>query len=309
MLKRAPSVFGLVVVALAGLALAFYGGLLAGNRPPATQTVTPTASPPSSGIIRPSPTATLEPIDPPTPRLSPTPLDTSVRAGAVVVPQRSAELAMSLTGLVASLFVREGDAVTTGQLLLRLDQSGYVAEVDEAEASLRRAEAAAERAAAQLEHLPDDATPGQIEIAQTDLRLAQADIDLAEATLTEAQTALRQTELRSPIAGTVAAIAISSGELAFAGTTVITVADMSSWLIETTDVSELEVVRIAVGDTVDVTFAALPDLVLTGLVDRIQVRGTTESGQVQFAVVIRPDEHLARLRWNMSAQVRIEPSG
>ena len=309
MLKRAPSMFGLAVVALAGLALAFYGGLLAGNRPSSTSTMEPVTSPPSSGVVQPTPTLTLEPTDPPTPRLSPTPLDTSVRAAGVVVPQRSAELAMSVTGLVASIYVREGDAVTTGQLLLRLDQSGYVAEVDEAEASLRRAEAAAQRAAAELEHLPDDATPGQIEIAQTDLRLAQADIELAEATLTGAQTALRQTELRSPIAGTVASIAISPGELAFAGTTVITVADMSSWLIETTDVSELEVVRIAVGDTVDLTFAALPNLVLSGRVDRIQVRGTGESGQVQFAVVIRPDEHLSRLRWNMSVQVRIEPSG
>lgn len=309
MLKRAPSVFGLAAVVVAALALAFYGGLLTGNRPSVTATPEPTASPTSSGVIRPTPTPTVEPTDPPTPRVSPTPPDTSVRAAAVVVPQRSADLAMSLTGLVASIYVREGDTVTTGQLLLRLDQSGYVAEVDEAEASLRRAEAAAERAQVQLEQLPDNATPGQIEIAQTDLRLAQADVELAEATLTAAETALRQTELRSPIAGTVASIAISSGELAFAGTTIITVADMSSWLIETTDVSELEVVRIAVGDTVDVTFAALPDLVLRGLVDRIQVRGTTESGQVQFAVVIRPDEHLTRLRWNMSAQVRIEPSG
>ena len=84
---------------------------------------------------------------------------------------------------------------------------------------------------------------------------------------------------------------------------------MASWLIETTDLSELEVVRIAAGDRATITFAALPDVSLTGHVDRIQVRGTTDSGEVKFAVVIRPDVHVPDLRWNMSATARIEPSG
>jgi hypothetical protein len=35
------------------------------------------------------------------------------------------------------------------------------------------------------------------------------------------------------------------------------------------------------------------------------VRGTTDAGGVNFAVVIRPEEHHPELRWNMSATVRI----
>jgi RND family efflux transporter MFP subunit len=216
---------------------------------------------------------------------------------------------MSVTGLVSSIYVRENDDVTIGQLLLRLDQSGYLADVDRDEAAVRRAEASVERATLLLEQLPEDATPAQVEVAETELRLAQADLELAEATLAEAEAALRQTELRAPIAGTVASVDVTPGELAFAGTPILTIADMSSWLIETTDVSELEVVRVAVGDLATVTFAALPDTVLTGRVERIQVRGTSGAGQVQFAVVIRPDVHLPALRWNMSATVSIEPSG
>jgi HlyD family secretion protein len=216
---------------------------------------------------------------------------------------------MSITGIVRNIYVVENDEVAVGQILLRLDQTSYLAEVDVAEAAVARGEAAVDRATIAVEELPDDATPGQIETAQAELRLAEADLALARSRLVEAQAALRETELRSPIAGTVASLNVSNGEIATAGQTLMTIGDMAAWLIETTDLSELEVVRIATGDPATITFAALPGTTLTGRVDRIQVRGTTDSGEVKFAVVVRPDNHLRDLRWNMSATVRIEPSG
>jgi multidrug efflux pump subunit AcrA (membrane-fusion protein) len=143
MLKRAPSIAALAVLGLLLVAIGFYGGLFGANRPTPSPTRTPSSAPPTVvPSSQPTPNPTAEPTEPPTPRLSPTPLDTSVRAAAVVVPQRSADLAMSVTGLVSSIYVHEGDDVTIGQLLLKLDESGYLAEVDVAEASVRRAEAA-----------------------------------------------------------------------------------------------------------------------------------------------------------------------
>ena len=62
------------------------------------------------------------------------------------------------------------------------------------------------------------------------------------------------------------------------------------------------------GDAATVSFEALPDLVLTGHVDLIQVRGTGDAGNVVFAVAIKPDTHNPQLRWNMTATVRITPS-
>jgi hypothetical protein len=52
----------------------------------------------------------------------------------------------------------------------------------------------------------------------------------------------------------------------------------------------------------------LPGVEAAGAVDSIQVRGTTTSGEVNFAVTIRPDTFLQQLRWNMTATVSIEPS-
>ena len=123
-----------------------------------------------------------------------------------------------------------------------------------------------------------------------------------------AQAALRQTELRAPIAGTVANIDVTTGEQVSAGETIASVGDFSTWLVETTDVSELDVVRVAVGDKATVTFTALPGVEETGVVDGIEARGTDNNGEINFAVTIQPDTYLPQLRWNMSATVSIVPT-
>ncbi|MEP7379878.1 MAG: efflux RND transporter periplasmic adaptor subunit [Chloroflexota bacterium] len=284
---------GIGVVLMAAVVV-LLGGALVGPRPSPSPTARPSTTP------RPSPTATIRP--------SPTPIDTSIRATAVVIPQRSADLSVPIDGIVDQIYVHELDEVTIGQLILRLDQTAYLAAVGKAQSNLEHLDAVLDKAQLEVDQLPLDATPAQIASAQADLRLAQTDRDVAASTLTEAQVALRQTELRAPFAGTVAAINIERGEQAVAGQPVAAIGDLTSWLIETTDLSELEVVRVAVGDAASVTFEALPDLVLSGRVDRIQVRGTGEAGNVVFAVAIRPDSHNEQLRWNMTATVRITPS-
>jgi HlyD family secretion protein len=117
-----------------------------------------------------------------------------------------------------------------------------------------------------------------------------------------------ETELRAPFAGTVAQINVEKGEQAEAGQPLATIGDLSGWLVETTDLTELQVVRVAVGDPATLTFEALPNLTLSGHVDRIQVRGTGDAGNVVFAVAIKPDTTSDQLRWNMTATVRITPS-
>lgn len=288
---------GVVVMAVLVVLL---GGAFVGPRP----SPSPTARPSTSPTARPTPSPTPSP----TARPSPTPIDPSIHASGVVVPLRSADLSLPISGIVDSIYVDELEQAFDGQLLLRLDQSTYLAAIDHAQADLDFANAALARAQLQVDQLPPDATPSQIEFAQAELRLAQAERDVAASTLTEAQVALRQTELRSPFAGTVAVLNVERGEQANAGRPLVTIGDLTGWLVETTDLSELQVVRVAVGDAATITFEALPDLVLTGHVDRIQVRGTGAAGNIVFAVAVRPDVHHPELRWNMTATVRITPS-
>ena len=271
---------------------------------------TPSPTPVSSPSSQPSRTPSAPtPTTPPTARPSASPIDTSVVADGHVVPLRSADLATSASGLVGAIYVREGSEVNNGQLLLKLDQTAYQAEVNRAQDAVTFAEAELRLAELQLAQLPVDASQSQIDLAQANLNAKEANLDLAHSTLTSAQNAIGQTEVRAPFSGTIAEIHIEVGEQALAGQAVVTIGDESTWLIETTDVSELEVVRLAVGDRASMTFPALPGETVEGTVDRIQVRGTSDDGGVVFAVAIRPDSFNDQLLWGMSATVRIRPSG
>jgi RND family efflux transporter MFP subunit len=305
MMRRAISIAAVItVVVLVGGWLLVYGGLIGSPSPSPVATPTISHTPPpveSSG-----PTVTPSPVPTPTPLA--TPIDTNIHANAVVVPIHSADLAMSISGVVSTIYVHQNDQVIGGELLLKLDQTKYLSDINVASASVDQTQASVDAATLVVEQLPSDATADQIAAAQAALRVAQTNLELAHSQLSAAQAALRQTELRAPIAGTVANIDVTTGEQVTAGQTIASIGDMSAWLVETTDVSELDVVRVAVGDRATITFSALPGVVATGVVDSIQVRGTSQNGQVIFAVTIVPDTFLPQLRWNMSAQVSIVPS-
>jgi RND family efflux transporter MFP subunit len=292
----ASGIVALVVVAFtAGYLLAGLGNATPSPYP------TPTDSPGTSA----RPTATPRPTG--TPNATPSTPDTSVTASAVVVPVKSADLSVPVSGIV-SFVVKPDQVVYANDKLLQLDQSTILARIKVANADLQHAQAAENSAQLALNDLPPDATPDEVAAAQAQLQLAQAEAAQASAELAQAQTDLKQTQVFAPFDGTITSVDVSDGEQTIAGQPVITIADLSSWLIETTDLSELEVVRIAVGDRATITFGALPNVTLGGTVARIQLRGTSNDGGVLFAVLIQPDSVPAGLRWSMSATVHIQPS-
>ena len=307
MVRRAISVAAVVVIVLLiGGWLVVYSGLLGVPSPTPVATARGTQSPDQSNPPSAGPTPTG--IAQSTPSPAATPIDTNIHANAIVVPIRSADLAMSISGVVSTVYVHPNDQVIGGELLLKLDQTKYLSDIQVASAAVDEAQAAFDNATLTVEQLPPEATTDQIAAAQSALRLAQTNLELAHSQQSAAQAALRQTELRAPIAGTIASIDVDIGEQVNAGQAIASIGDMTTWLIETTDVSELDVVRVAVGDRATVTFTALPGVVASGVVDSIEARGTDINGEVNFAVTIRPDAYLSQLRWNMSAKVSIVPS-
>ncbi len=134
---------------------------------------------------------------------------------------------------------------------------------------------------------------------------AEAEVSAAQASLVQARAALAETELRAPFAGVVAALDAKVGEQLAAGSPVVRLADFSAWEIETTDLTEVQVVKLTVGDSTTVTVDALPGVEMAGTIVRIRSLGENRQGDVVYRVTVRPSESDPRLRWNMTAMVNV----
>ncbi len=173
----------------------------------------------------------------------------------------------------------------------RLHEPATASEIAEAEAMVRQVEA-------ELELLKAGAR-------SEDLDAGAAAVEQARAALERAEAGLADTELRAPFAGTLALLYVREGELATAGVPVAALADLSSWQIETDDLTELDVVGVEEGDRVSLTFDAIPGLELPGRVLRVKPLGEEKLGDVTYTVVVALEEEDPRLKWRMTAVVTL----
>jgi HlyD family secretion protein len=109
--------------------------------------------------------------------------------------------------------------------------------------------------------------------------------------------------LRAPFDGTVVDINVSVNQMVGPETWAVVVADFSQWYADTSDLSELDVVKVSVGQTVTVTADALPGVTMTSVVEEISAAPKTQSGDVLYTVHIRMEEVDPLLRWGMTMEV------
>jgi multidrug resistance efflux pump len=162
---------------------------------------------------------------------------------------------------------------------------------------------AAVAAVAQAQARLDGLTIGPLE---ADLAQALATIEESEVRLRQAELRLEQATLTAPIAGTVAAIEVTPGELPEGREVIVTLADTSAWWVEARALTDLEVVRVRAGDPVTISAYAVPGLSVAGRVARIEQIGRGEGDQARYTALIEPEGWDARLRWNMLTQVTIQ---
>ncbi len=217
----------------------------------------------------------------------------SVTASAIVIPLKDARLSFSSVGRVTSVDVKVGDQVRAGQALVQLDTTIPEAKVREAEANLLSAQIQVKY----LKRLGVDEV--HIETAEAEVAGAQALLDSANATL------LAQSTLSAPFDGTIVSVDISPAETVTPGRTVIVLGDLSSYQIETTDLSERDVNKVQVGQPANIFIEAL-NQEFTGKVVDVSLVSSTLGGDVVFTVTIELDDQPQGLLWGMSADVAIE---
>jgi len=127
-----------------------------------------------------------------------------------------------------------------------------------------------------------------------------------QARLDAAQAGLAAFEVLAPFDGVVADLPAKQGGSINAGQSAVTIADFSSWLVKTTDLTEIDVVNLAEGQPVTVTLDALPDVQLKGKVLSIGQNYAENQGDIVYEVTIQLTDTHPAMRWGMTAAVKFE---
>jgi len=264
----------------------------------------------------------------------------AVTASGKIQPKKKVDISADITGRITRIAVREGDVVTRGQFLLQIDPTIYQANLQQAEATLASSQAAAvqakanrdqaERALKRTRELRDQnpnlISPEQLEQAQTafevadaNLTAAQHQVDQARAAVRSARDNLRKTTLVAPMSGRVTRLPVEEGEVAVPSTfskdigLLMTISDLSV-IQAKVKVDETDVVRLHLGDSVEVSIDAFPDTTFLGRVTKVSnssVRdaATSATGQndraVDYDVEVTLDKPPIDIRPDLSATARI----
>ncbi|HET9387334.1 MAG TPA: efflux RND transporter periplasmic adaptor subunit [Gemmatimonadales bacterium] len=264
----------------------------------------------------------------------------AVTASGKIQPKKKVDVSADITGRITRIAVREGDLVQKGQFLLQIDPTIYQANLQRATAVMSSAEASAVQARANRDQSlrslertkelrgqnPNLVSQEQLEQAQTAYDIAEANFTAAQhvveqsrAGLREARDQLSKTHLVAPMAGRVTRLAVEEGEVAVPGTfsretgLLLTISDLS--VIQTTvNVDETDVVRVNIGDSVEVTIDAFPDTTFVGRVTEVsnsailtaasQVGGQNDRA-VDYEVEITLSNPPSEVRPDLSATARI----
>jgi len=173
-------------------------------------------------------------------------------------------------------------------------------DLQQAQTDLEIAQARLKLAEDQYQLLESGPDPDALALAQARLKNAQDQVDAARASLADL-------ELTAPFPGMVAETGIHNGEWVVPGQMILALADLDHLRIETTDLSERDVPKIEIGQTVTVFIEAL-NQEATGTISEISPLADTLGGDVVYKTTIDLDTPPPGLRAGMSVEVQFEGS-
>lgn len=265
----------------------------------------------------------------------------TVPANGHLRPLTEVTLSPDVSGEIIALYVREGDWVQQGTLLLKIRQDIYLSAVDQAEAALQATQAQLrqeiflfeqhQRQYERSKMLFEQGSISKVEFenAEADYRLSECRLETAEhnvasatAMRNEAKENLQKTLVYAPIEGIISRLSVEQGERVvgtsqMAGTEMLRIADFRRMEVRV-EVNENDILKIHLGDTARVAVDAYPDRTFVGVVTHLanSARGYdyqsgTSLPTFQIRVSLLPDSY-EDLSWEqtfrpgMSASIEIE---
>jgi efflux transporter, RND family, MFP subunit len=251
-----------------------------------------------------------------TQKVIPTTIIQKVSATGKIQPELEIKLSSEVSGEIIELPVKEGQMVKKGDLLVRINPDIYQSVVKRSAASLETVRASLQQSSATLKEAEEsykrnkvlfdkgvisksdwDKAVSAYEVAKASRESARFNVQSAMASVSEAQDNLKKTIIYSPTDGTISKLSVELGErvvgtMQMTGTEIMRVANLHNMEVEV-DVNENDIVKISVGDSVNVEVDAYLKRVFKGTVTNIAntANTTTSADQVtNFKVKIHIEE-------------------
>jgi len=251
-----------------------------------------------------------------TQKVIPTTIIQKVSATGKIQPELEIKISSEVSGEIIELPVKEGQMVKKGDLLVRINPDIYQSVVKRSAASLETVRASLQQSSATLKEAEEsykrnkvlfdkgvisksdwDKAVSAYEVAKASRESARFNVQSAMASVSEAQDNLKKTVIYAPTNGTISKLSVELGErvvgtMQMTGTEIMRVANLGSMEVEV-DVNENDIVKVNVGDSVNVEVDAYLKRIFKGTVTNIAntANSTSSVDQVtNFKVKIHIEE-------------------
>ena len=226
-----------------------------------------------------------------------------ITANGKIQPEKEVKISADVSGEIIDLYVKEGDKVKLGQILLKINPEIYISQIERIVASLNSSKAQMLQSQAQLldkenqykrqkklweqqaiSDLEYEQAETNFKVAQATYKASQFAVQSSEASLKEAQENLKKTTIYSPIAGTVSKLNVEKGErvvgtMQMTGTEIMRIANLNRMEVKV-DVNENDIVSVEKNDTAYIEVDAYLDRTFKGLVTEIANSANTTGSSV-----------------------------
>jgi HlyD family secretion protein len=254
-------------------------------------------------------------------------VEMAVTATGTVNPVTTVLVGTQVSGTIKNIYVDFNSPVKKGQLIAQIDPALFEAQVNQARANLLSAKANLEKAKASevdakrtmernkelvsknlIAQSDFDTAETNYETASASVSAAQAQVKQNEAALTSAETNLFYTRIVSPVDGIVVSRNVDVGQTvaaSFQTPTLFSIAqDLTKMQIDTS-VAEADIGNVKVGQDVEFTVDAYPDITFKGKVWQVRNAPISVQNVVTYDVVIKVNNPELKLKPGMTANVSI----
>lgn len=249
---------------------------------------------------------------------------TTVLTGKIE-PRDEIEIKPQVSGIISEINVEAGDVVKAGDVIAKIkivpdegQLSSALSRIETAKINLADARQRHDRNSMLLEKKvisreEFETTATQLAQAKAELASAQDAYSIVKEGVSKTNAKESNTLVRATITGLVLDVPVKVGSSVIqantmnSGTTIATVADMNN-LIFKGKVDETEVGLISVNQPMEITIGALPELVLSAVIENIAPKGTETNGANTFeikAAITVPEGEQLRSGYSANATVSL----